>query len=110
MKELVDILRKNSIIYRKLHKIDNKLLGTRKKIDIYEAVDLNSYYAAVFKFAQKSRFLRKNADELELLYEKLKSLQDHNFKKKVLIYDMPLCSKAKALLKERKWKLIDASV
>jgi hypothetical protein len=110
MKKIVDILLKNELIYRKLHKIDNKLLGTRKKVEIYEGVDLKSYYAGIFYFEQKSRFLRKNVTDLETLLEKLKVLQDHNIKKKILIYDMPLCSKAETMLKELKWKLIDASV
>ncbi len=109
MKALVEILRVNGRIYKTLRKIDLKNLGTRKKFELYEGVDLKSYYSAIFWVKQKSRFLRKDADIYEGLYEKLKVLQDHNFKYKILIYDMPFCSKAKALMKERGWRLIDAS-
>ena len=110
MKELVNVLLKKNYIYRSLKEIDKKTLGSRKKIDIYEGVDTNSYYAAIFVLVQKSRFLRKNADALEMLYQKLVEVQDHNFKHKLLIFQMPLCSKAKALLKERGWRFIDAAV
>jgi hypothetical protein len=110
MKELVNVLLKKDYIYKSLKEIDKKTLGTRKKIDIYEGVDTNSYYVAIFVLTQKSRFLRKNADDLETLFEKLKEVQDHNFKKKILIYQMPLCSKAKVQLKENSWILINACV
>ena len=109
MNTFVDLLLSKNMIFKKLHPIDLKLLGTRKKIKIYEGVDLHSNYCALFHLVQKSRFLRKNADDLEALFEKLKILQDHNYKKKILLYDMPFCSKAKALMKERGWKLIDVT-
>jgi hypothetical protein len=110
MKELVNLLLKKNYLYKSLKEIDKKTLGTRKKIEIYEGVDTNSYYAAIFVLVQKSRFLRKNADELEMLYEKLKIVQDHNFKKKILIYQMPICSHAKDQLKQNGWIVINASV
>ncbi len=110
MKTLVNLLLKKNYLYKTLIEIDKKSLGTRKKIDIYEGVDTKRYYAAIFYIEQKSRFLRKNADDLEALYEKLKIVRDHNFKKKILIYHMPLCSKAKVQMKEHGWILIDATI
>ncbi len=110
MNEIVDLLLCHKLIFKKLKKIENKTLGTRKKIEIYVGVDLHSNYTGIFELRQKSRFLRKNADDLETLYEKLKIVQEHNFKRKILLFDMPLCSKAHSLMKERKWKLIDVSV
>jgi hypothetical protein len=110
MKKLVNVLLEKNHIYKSLKKIDIKTLGTRKKIEIYEAVDTKSYYTAIFILTQKSRFLKKNADELEVIYEKLKVAQDHNFKKRLFIYQLPFCSHAKALMKERGWRFIDAAV
>ena len=110
MKELVDVLRAKDLIYKKLIMIDNNALKTRKKIEVYEAVDFDRYYTAIFSLEQKSRFLRKDAAIIEELYERLKTLQDHNFKKKVLLFKMPFCSKAKAQMKEDGWRLIDASI
>jgi hypothetical protein len=109
MKEIVELLLKYNMIFKKLHPIDKKKLGTRKNIEIYEGVDLHSNYVAIFKLSQKSRFLQKNADELERIFEKLKIMQDHNYKKKLLLYDMAFCSKAQILMKERGWRLIDVA-
>ena len=109
MKEIVELLRSNGMLFKKLAPVDKKLLGTRKKIDIYEGVDLHSNYTAIFYLRQKSRFLRKNADDLESLFEKLKILHDHNYKKKLLLYDMPFCAKAQVLMKERGWRLINVA-
>jgi hypothetical protein len=110
VKKLLNALLEKNYLYKSLHKIDIKTLGSRKKIEIYEGVDTKSYYASIFILSQKSRFLRKNADDLEVIYEKLKQVQDHNYKKKLLIYQMPFCSKAKILMKERGWRFIDAAV
>ncbi len=110
MKELVNLLLSKNYIFKSLKEIDKRALGIRKRIDIYEGVDVNSYYVAIFILVQKSRFLKKNAKELDSLLDKIKRLQDHNYKRKVLIYQMPFCSKAKESLKESGWILIDASI
>lgn len=105
MKEIIEILMKKRIIFKKFYEIDKKRLNTRKKIRIFEGVDLKSYYNAVFFIEQKSRFLTKNAEEIENLYKKLIDLQDHNFKKKIFLHSSPLCSKAKEILKKRGWRI-----
>ncbi len=109
MKETVEILMKKKLIFKKLTEIDKKDLKTRKKIRVYEGVDLKSYYFAIFLIEQKSRFLRKNVKEIEEIYERLKIIRDHNFKKKIFLHKCPLCSKAKEDLKNLKWKIFDAS-
>ncbi len=109
MNDIVELLLSRDLIFRKLHPIDKKALGTRKKVDIYEGVDLGSNYVAIFHLVQKSRFLRKDAEALEALFGKLKVLQDHNYKKRILLYDMPFCSKAQAMMRERGWRLIDVA-
>ncbi len=110
MKEIVECLRVKNYLFKKLVMIDTKALQTRKKIAVYEGVDFESNYAAIFSLKQKSRFLRKDADVIELLYDRLKVLQDHNYKKKILLYDMPFCSKAQKQMKEAGWRLINAAV
>ena len=110
MKEIIEILMKKKIIFKKFHEIDKKRLNTRKKIKIFEGVDLKSYYYAVFLIEQKSRFLTKNADEIEEIYQKLIIIQDHNFKKKIFLHSSPICSKAKESLKDRGWRVFSASI
>ena len=105
MKYIVEFLSKKNYIFKKLLKIDLKLLGSRKKIELFEGVDTNSNYVAIFKIDQKSRFITKNAKEIEELLEKLIKLKQHNYKKKILLISSPLCSKAKKYLEELKWKI-----
>jgi hypothetical protein len=97
MKEVVDILRKNNIVCKKLQKLN---LNTRKKINAYLGVNLKDEYCIVFEIFKKSRFLIKDYEEL------LKFLPDINFryKKKILILHSPICSKVKEQMKD--WKII----
>ena len=105
MKELTTYFTKKDIIFKQINETIPKELGSRKKIRIYNATSVESKYYAIFILDAKSRFLRKNADDLILLCEKLAIHLDHNFKKKVLLISSPLCSKARAYLKENKWSV-----
>ncbi len=105
MKNIVEFLHDRGYIFKKLHKIDNQLLNTKKKIEVYEAIDLKSNYVAIFYVLSKSRFIVKNTQEIFSLYEKLIKTREHNFKKRVLILNSLICSKSKILLKENKWKI-----
>ena len=107
MKEMIQQLLTKKIILKKVVPIDTAVLQTRKKIAVFSGVDTKSNLVSIFMIQRKSRFLRKDVKELEELFIKLVSFSDHNFKKKILIYDMPLCSKAKENLKELKWTLIN---
>ncbi|MFV0562553.1 hypothetical protein [Malaciobacter mytili] len=105
MKELTTYYTKKNILFKNISLIEPKVLGSRKKIEIYTATDIKSSYWAIFKIDTKSRFIRKNAQELLELYEKLKEYKDHNFKYKELVITSPLCSKAKTFLQENDWRV-----
>jgi len=98
VKEIVEILRKNNIICKKLDEIK---LNTRKKIKAYLGVNLKDEYCFIIKMNKKSRFLTKDIETIEALVpEKI----HFRYKKKILILNAPICSKAKDLIKE--WKVI----
>ena len=105
MKELTNYFTNKDIIFKQIDQITPKELGSRKKIGIYHATSIKKEFYSIFIIDAKSRFLRKNADELMALNDILSSHLDHNFKKKVLLISSPLCSKAKAYLKENKWSV-----
>ena len=105
MKELVEYLQEKHIIFKSLKSITPKELGSRKKIELYLGVNLKDYYAVVMLVEKKSRVLRKEAEELMLLHEKLEKYIDSTIKKKYMIIKAPLCSKAKAMLEEHGWKV-----
>ncbi|CAA6809923.1 MAG: Unknown protein [uncultured Sulfurovum sp.] len=105
MKNIVDYLQQKQIIFKSFREILPKELGSRKKISIYVGVDLKGYYVDVMYVEKKSRVLQKEAVELMDLHEKLEKYIDSSIKKKYIIIKAPLCSKAKALLEEQKWKV-----
>ena len=109
MKDIIKNLLTKKIILKKVEQFDLSQLGTRKKILLFDGVDTASNYTAIFVIEKKSRFLQKDALELENLYEKLVEYKGHNYKKKILIYKMPICSKALKLLKEMRWIVIELS-
>lgn len=105
MKNIVEYLQQHNIIFKSLDTVSPKELGSRKKIDIYLGVDLDGYYANVMLLEKKSRILRKEAQELMVLHEKLETYIDSSIKKKYIIIKAPLCSKAKALMEDKGWRV-----
>lgn len=103
MKSLIHYLNEKELHFKNLEKIEPKILGSRKKIEIYDATHIDSSYYAIFILESKSRFLRKNANDLMQMLEDLKSYKGYNYKYKMLIISSPLCSKAKALLEDEGW-------
>ena len=107
MKILVENLRQNGRMYKKLEEIQPKELKIRDKVKLYCALDLNKYYNAVIVVSQKSRLLMKDLAKFEEIVHKMSLYRDHQFKGKVLMLDAPMCSKAKEAFKKAKWKIIE---
>jgi hypothetical protein len=106
MKEIVELLQQKGIIFKSLKEISPKEIGSRKKIGLYLGVDLKGYYALVMCIEKKSRILRKEAQELMALHEKIEKYIGATIKTKYILIKAPLCSKAKALLQEHGWKVM----
>jgi len=107
MKNIIDLLQEKNLLFKSLKPIEPKALGSRKKIEIYLGVDLKKYYNCIFFIKKKSRILRKEAEEIMELHSKLESHQDTAIKKKFIFIEAPLCSKAKALLVEKGWRVTE---
>ncbi len=107
MKVLVETLRHNGRIYKKLEEIQVKELKIRNKVRLYAALDLNRYYNAIIVVSQKSRLLMKDVQKFEEIVVKMSLYRDHQFRGKVLMLDAPICSKAKEAFKKAKWKIIE---
>jgi hypothetical protein len=106
MKEVVEYLNQKNIIFKSLKEIAPKELGSRKKVSLYLGVELKeNYYALVMELNKKSRVLRKEAAELILLHEKLERYTGNKITKKYIIIKAPLCSHAKAMLEENRWRV-----
>lgn len=105
MKELTNYYNKKDILFKDIKEIKPKDLNSRKKIKIYVSTSIEKEFYAIFIVDSKSRFIRKNALDLMELLEKLVSYESHNFKKKELLISSPLCSKAKKILQDEKWRV-----
>jgi hypothetical protein len=105
LKPFLRQLRKYDLHYQRFEMIDLKTLGSRKKISLFEGLSVDKKFTALFFIDQKSRFLQKNVQELDILMQKLITLQEHNYYQKILFLHAPLCSKAKTLLIENHWKI-----
>ena len=107
MQTVVDSLRENGCLYKKMIEIKPSQLGVRNKIKIYHATDTRGYFSAIFAVSQKSRLLMKDVSKFEEIYHKLVIFSDHNFKYKILFVDAPLCSKAKEAFASFGWSVQD---
>lgn len=105
MKELTEYFNTKDILFKEIKEVLPKDLGSRKKIKIYLATSIKNEYYSIFILDSKSRFLRKNANDLLELNSKLADMAEHNFKIKELLISSPLCSKAKKFLEEQKWRV-----
>lgn len=105
MKELTLYFNEKNILFKTIKEVEPKVLNSRKKIRIFSATGIDKNYYAIFILNSKSRFLRKNAQELMELCQALADFEGHNFKKKILLIGSPLCSKAKEFLKENDWSV-----
>lgn len=105
MKELTNYFVNKNILFKQIEEIQPKELNSRKKIRIFDAIGIDKNYYAIFTIDAKSRFLRKNAEDLMFMLNVLMDKKGHNYKKKILLISSPLCSKAKLLLKENGWSV-----
>ena len=105
MKEVVEFLTQKNLIFKSFKEVLPKTLGSRKKVQLFVGVDLESYYSLVMRIEKKSRVLTKEVEAFFLLHEKMQIHIDSKIKKKYIIIDAPLCSKAKTLLKEQQWRV-----
>lgn len=105
MKELTKYYRDKDILFKEIENISPKQLGSRKKIEIFTATSIKKEFYAIYIVESKSRFIRKNAQDLLELHSKLIDFVEHNFKKKELLISSPLCSKAKKFLEDENWSV-----
>lgn len=107
MKDVVERLQEKSLVFKSLKQIDiKKEFSSRKKIDLYLAVDLKKYYTCIIHISKKSRILKKEAEQLMEFHKKLEKYNESKIKRKYIYIEAPLCSKAKALLENEGWKVI----
>jgi hypothetical protein len=83
--------------------IEPNKLNSRKKLEIYDVTTIKNVVLNIFVIKQASRFIRKNANDLISLLEKLEEFTNKKYNKNILFINAPLCSKARAFLQESNW-------
>jgi len=110
MKELVEFFLEKKILFKKIKTIAPTTLNSRKKIDIYFAIDIKGYYNAIILINKKSRILQKEADEIDTIANRLQEYFQCCIKKRyLLLHHAPICSKASKKLIDLGWKIYDFS-
>jgi len=108
VKELIDTLFNSGITLKDIEKIDlNSELNSKKKIDIYLGKNLQNSYVVVLDITKKSRILQKEAKEIMDLVSKLEFLREIRAKKRYIYLKAPICSKAKRLFENQKYKFLN---
>lgn len=105
MKNLTNYFSRRNLLFKSLKEISPKELGSRKKIKIFSGIDLKDNYYVIFVLNGKTKFLKKDADNIIFLLNKLITQEQHNYKKKVLLISNPICLKAKNFLKQNLWRV-----
>ncbi len=105
MKRVTEFLASKGFLFSDFKVIYPSQLESRKKIEIYSGCDIKKQFVSVFVVEQKARFILKNAKELELLRDRLKLLEDHNFKVNLLLIAGEICSKSIKELESDNWKI-----
>ena len=105
MKKILNYLLEKNLIFKSFKEVLPKELGSRKKVTLFIGVDLKTYYTLVMIIEKKSRILQKEVEDFVGLHEKMELFIDSKITKKIILINAPLCHKAKALLKEKGWKV-----
>lgn len=98
---------KIDIEFTKLIQLEPKDLKIRKKIDIFIGDNTQKESSLILQISQKSRFLQKDVDKIEEILQIIKQNQNKNFKKKYIVIEAPLCSKAKAKFETLAWSVFN---
>lgn len=107
MRNLIDIMVKNSIICPKMDKVDKQKFKIRKKINIYNGVTIQSHRILIFHIERKSKISQREIRLLNDIGLKLIERSKIIFKTKILVINAPTCSKAKRLSEGLGWKFLD---
>ena len=105
MKELVEYFVEQNIVFPKLEHLNNKALGVKSRFQLYKAVDMSKRYCLILHIARKSRFLQADAKKIDAVASQVMQVLGHNFAKKYIYIQAPLCSKANVLLGTLGWKV-----
>ncbi len=105
MKELVEFFKQSGLLFRSLESLEPKAFGIKKRVELFRGLDTQNFFILVVRVAKKSRILQKEVQELEKMAKKIEAKLGHGFKRRFLLIQGPICSKAKKELEEIGWSV-----
>ncbi len=105
MKELVEFFKQRGLLFRSLEPLESKTFEIKKRVKLFRGLDTQNSFVLVVQMAKKSRLLQKEVQELEKMSKKIEAKLDHGFKRRFLLIQGPICSKAKEELEKMGWRI-----
>jgi len=107
LKSLLEPLRKRGFLFKRFEPFSLKVVGSKKRIDVYHGIDTSNRYFLLFAVKRKSRVLTKDVKEWFDIKKKIEYYCGYAILINIVLINAPICSKAKSLLKEERWRVIE---
>ena len=107
MKAVLEPLRQNGYIFKRFEPFSLRLVGSKKRIDVYHGFDIANRYFLLFVVNRKSKILQKDIKDWFKIKQRIERYYGYAIKINIALINAPLCTKAKSLLLEKGWKIID---
>ncbi|HDX8143532.1 TPA: hypothetical protein RQJ12_001780, partial [Campylobacter fetus subsp. venerealis] len=88
-----EIFSQNKILLKNLKTLDFGEFSKKRTYKLFIGIDKNSLYTLVFMREAKSKFIKKELDELVNITKLVETKFDTNIKKLILLYRSQICSK-----------------
>lgn len=102
--EIYKVLEYKKIVLKNLQQIELCKFSKKRILAAIIGVDRDGFYNLIFFRNSKSRFLKKEFEDIESISEKIIVDIDINIKKKTIFYNSDICSKTIKSLQESGWK------
>lgn len=102
--EIYKIFETHNIALKNLKEIDLREFSSKRTLECDLGIDVKGFYTIVFIRSAKSRFLRKEFEQISQICSQVEAKFDVKIKKRVIFYSSQICSKTENLIKESGWK------
>ncbi|SFP09882.1 hypothetical protein [Hydrogenimonas thermophila] len=107
IKTILEPLRQNGFIFKRFEPFSLQVIGSRKRIGVYHGIDTKNRYFLLFVVNRKSRVLQKDVKEWLDIKQRIEHYCGYAIMINIALINAPLCSKAKAILVQEGWKVIN---
>lgn len=102
--EIYKIFEAHNLVLKDLKQIDLSEFSKKKTLKSAIGIDTKGFYTIVFIREAKSRFLKKEFEDIVEICQKIEEKLGLKIKKRVIFYGSQICSKTQNLIKESGWK------